>query len=283
MTAAPPDPASPAAARAWDEVAPGYDELVTPANLELATRALRLAGVEPGTQLLDVAAGTGAVSLAAARLGAKVMAVDISPSMIERLGRRARDEDLEIDARVMDGHALDLESDRFDMAASQFGVMLFPDLPRGLREMVRVTKPGGRVVVVAFGSPAKVDFIRFFTRAIQAAVPGFTGLPQDPPPLPFQLQDPERLRREMTDAGLSDVRVEQTSENRTYASGEQFWNWMMNSNPIPRMVLAGLALAPDQLRTVRQAADDLVRERAGGAGTAVLTNAINIGIGRKPE
>ena len=280
----PQDTASPAeASRAWDEVAHGYDEFVTPANSDLATRALQLAGLEPGMRFLDVAAGSGAVSLAAARSGARVTAVDISPVMIDRLQRRAGEEGLELDARVMDGHALDLESDCFDMTASQFGVMLFPDLPRGLREMVRVTKPGGQVVVVAFGSPAKVEFIQFFTRAVQAAVPGFTGLPKDPPPLPFQIQDPEKLRREMTNAGLEQVRVEQTSENKEYTSGEHFWNWIMNSNPIPGMVLASLKLSSHQLETIRKAAGDLVRQRAGDADAAVLTNAINIGIGRRPE
>lgn len=278
-----PGPLSPAeAARAWDEVAPGYDEFVTPANFDLATRALQRAGLEPGMRLLDVAAGSGAVSVAAARLGARVTAVDISPVMIERLERRAREEGLELDARVMDGHALDLESGRFDMAASEFGVMLFPDLPRGLREMVRVTRPGGTVVVVAFGSPANVEFIQFFTRAVRAAVPDFTGLPKHPPPLPFQVQDPDKLRREMTDAGLEQVRVEETSENKEYTSGEHFWNWIMGSNPIPRMLLAGLDLTPDQLGVIRQAVDELIRERAGGAGRAVLTNALNIGIGRRP-
>lgn len=276
-------PSSPGeAARAWDEVAPGYDEFVTPAYFDLATCALQRAGLEPGMRLLDVAAGSGAVSLAAARLGARVTAVDISPVMIERLERRAREEGLELDARVMDGHALDLESGRFDVAASEFGVMLFPDLPRGLRELARVTKPGGRVVVVAFGSPAKVDFIQFFTRAVQAAAPGFTGLPKDPPPLPFQVQDPAKLRREMTDAGLEEVHVEETSDNKEYTSGAHFWSWIMNSNPIPRRVLAGLELTPDQLGVIRQAADDLIRERAGGAGPAVLTSAVNIAIGRRP-
>lgn len=279
-----PGPASPAeAARAWDEVAPGYDEFVTPAHSELAARALRLAGVARGMQLLDVAAGSGALSLAAARFGARVTAVDISPVMIERLERRAREAGFELDARVMDGHALDLEDARFDMTASEFGVMLFPNLPRGLREMVRVTKPGGHVVVVAFGSPAEVEFIRLFTRAIQAAVPEFAGLPKDPPPLPFQLQDPAKFRRELAEAGLGEVRVEETFENQEFTSGEDFWNWIIHSNPIPRMLLAGLGVTPDQLGTIRKAADDLVRERAGGAGAAVLTNAVNVGIGRKPR
>ena len=95
--------------------------------------------------------------------------------------------------------------------------------------MARVTKPGGRVVVVALGSPMKVEFFQFFIRAVQAAVPGFTGPPMDPLPLPFQVQDPEKLRQEMVKAGLKDVRVEETSEEMKYQSGKQFWDWVITA------------------------------------------------------
>ena len=267
--------------RAWDEVAPGYDELVTPMYFGLGEEALRRGGLRPGMRVLDVASGSGAVSLAAARLGANVTAVDISPVMIDRLKGRAHQEGLNLEASVMDGHALDLPDDSFDVVASEFGVMLFPDLPLGLREMRRVTKPRGRVVVVALGSPATIEFLQFFVRAVQAAVPAFTGPPMDPLPLPFQLQDPERLRREMLDAGMKEVRVEQTEEKLRYRSGEHFWNWVTNSNPIARVLLGQLDLTPGQLAATKKAADDLIGERAAGTDTAVLISPINIGIGTK--
>ena len=274
-----PEPGS--SAHAWDKVAPGYDEFVTPTYFGLGAEVLGRAGLRPGMRLLDVAAGSGAVSLAAARLGADVTAVDISPVMVERLKVRARQEGLKLEARVMDGHALDLEDDSFDMVASEFGVMLFPDLPRGLREMARVAKPGGRVVVVAFGSPTKIEFLGFFIRAIRAAVPDFAGPPLEPPPLPFQVQDPEKLRREMVTAGLKDVRVEETSEEMRYQSGKQFWDWVMSSNPVAGMMLDQLDLKQDQIAVIQRAADGLIRERAAGTGTAVLISPINIGIGAK--
>jgi ubiquinone/menaquinone biosynthesis C-methylase UbiE len=266
---------------AWDKIAAGYDEFVTPTYFRLGAEALRRAGLRPGMRFLDVASGSGAVSIAAARLGANVTSVDISPVMIERLKARAREEGLNLEARVMDGHALDLENDTFDVVASEFGVMLFPDLPRGLREMARVTKPGGRAVVVAFGSPMKIEFFSFFIRAVQAAVPGFTGPPMDPLPLPFQVQDPEKLRREMVNAGLKDVRVEETSEEMKYQSGKQFWDWVTNSNPIAGMLLGQLNLNKEQITVIQQAMDELIRERAVGSGTAVLISPINIGIGTK--
>jgi ubiquinone/menaquinone biosynthesis C-methylase UbiE len=175
---------------AWDDIAAGYDEFVTPTHMWLANEGLRRADLRSNMRFLDVAAGSGALSIPAARLGAQVLATDISPAMVERLQARARKERLSLETRVMDGHALELEDNSFDISGSQFGVMLFPDMPRGISELARVTKPGGRVLMTVYGVPQKIEFFGFFVSAIRAAVPGFTGPPLDPPPLPFQLQDP---------------------------------------------------------------------------------------------
>jgi hypothetical protein len=121
----------------------------------------------------------------------------------------------------------------------------------------------------------------FFVAAIRAAVPGFTGPPVDPPPLPFQLQDPERLRRELANAGLKDIGVETISGTLEFQSGQHPWSWLVNSNPIAGMILAGLNLTEEQLAVVQQALDGMIRERSGGSGPAVLTNPINIATGTK--
>jgi ubiquinone/menaquinone biosynthesis C-methylase UbiE len=267
---------------AWDEIAGGYDEFVTPSHMALGEEALRRAGLRSGQRFLDVAAGSGALSVPAARLGAQVLSTDASPRMLQRLEARAREDGVHLETRVMDGHALNLEDESFDFAGSQFGVMLFPDMPRGVAELARVTKTKGGVVLVALGEIAKVEFFTFFMRAIQAAVPGFTGPPMEPPPLPFQLQDPNRLRDVLADAGLSNVRVETTTERLEFDSGDHLWNWQVNSNPIARQTLAELELTEPQTAAVREALNDMVRERSGGVGHAVLTVPINIGIGTKP-
>ena len=265
---------------AWDAIAEGYDRYVAPQEVDLANEALRLVGLKSGERFLDVAAGTGGLSLPAARLGAQVLATDWSPAMIERFEARAREEGLSAaQARVMDCHALDLPDDSFDVTGSQFGVMLVPDQPRALREMVRVTKPGGRVLVIAYGSPAELEFIQFFISALKAVAPEFPGLPDDPPPLEFQVSDPEVLRRRLIDAGLKDVRVERTAERPAFASGQEMWDWVLYGNPIPGMLVADLS--EDQRARLRQVLDGMLRERAGANGRAVLTNAVNIGIGTK--
>ena len=70
---------------AWDEIAAGFDEHVTSLAIPLAEEALRRVDLRPGMRVLDVAAGSGAFGLVAARLGAEVLATDISPAMVERL------------------------------------------------------------------------------------------------------------------------------------------------------------------------------------------------------
>jgi hypothetical protein len=95
------------------------------------------------------------------------------------------------------------------------------------------------------------------------------------------LQDPEKLQRELADAGLKDIRVETITEKLEFESGRQLWSWLTNSNPIVGTVLAELRLTPEQTAVVERALDRMVRERAGGRGPAVLTNPINIGIGTK--
>jgi ubiquinone/menaquinone biosynthesis C-methylase UbiE len=265
---------------AWDAIAAGYDRHVAPQEVDLADEALRLVGLRSGQRFLDVAAGTGGLSLPAARLGAHVLATDWSSAMIERFEARARAEGLdEAESRVMDCHALDVPDDSFDVTGSQFGVMLVPDQSRALREMVRVTKPGGRMILIAYGHPAELEFIQFFVAAMKAVAPDFPGLPDDPPPLEFQVADPEVLRTRLIDAGLNDVRVERTAERPAFASGQEMWDWLYYGNPLAGMVVGDLSDA--QQVTLRQILDGMLRERIGEDGRAVITNPVHIGIGTK--
>lgn len=263
----------------WDAVAPGYDEHVTP-RWALSEEALDLAGLEPDMRFLDVACGSGALALPAARRGARVTAVDLSPVMIERLGARARGEGLSnVNARVMDGHALDFEDGSFDVAGSQFGIMVFPELPRALREMVRVTRPGGRVFMVVYGPPEQLEFLTFFLPTMKKIVPDFEGLPSNPPPLPFQVSDPGVLRERMETAGLRNVRVAPTVERLEFASGDELWDWVTSTNPIATGMVEDLT--KEQRRAVRQELDALLEERSGGEGPALLECAVHVGVGTK--
>lgn len=261
---------------AWDQFAAGYDAAVTPFSMQVAEDALRRIAIRPGMRFLDVAAGGGGLSIPAARLGAQVLATDFSAAMVGRLQMRARVEGLSnLESRVMDGHRLELEDDTFDAAGSQFGIMLFPDRLRALRELVRVLRPGGRALMVVFGPPRRVEAFAFFFKALRAALPDFSP-PQDSPL--FSLRDPEVLGGEMAAAGLQDIRVETAHHGLEVQSASHLWNMLTSATP-PLAALAA-RLTGAQQAAAQQALEDLLRSRSGG-GPAMLDMQVHIGIATK--
>jgi len=101
--------------------------------------------VHSGQKVLDVAAGNGNVSLAAARRWCDVVATDYAPSLLERARERAAAERLNIEFREADAEALPFQDGSFDVVVSTFGVMFTPDQDRAAAEMIRVCKPGGKI------------------------------------------------------------------------------------------------------------------------------------------
>jgi SAM-dependent methyltransferase len=200
--------------------------------------------------------------------------------MIEHCTARAAAEGLAVQGRVMDCHHLDLPDDTYDVTGSQFGVMLVPDQATALREMVRVTTPGGRVLVIAYANPDEFEALHFFVSAVQAVVPTFEGPAEDEPLLEFQVADPNVLRRRLVDAGLTNVTVDTSYRERIQVrTGQQLWNWCLGGNPIPSALVADLT---DQQRDdVIQVLDGMIRERSTSEGQAVLSAPLNIGVGTK--
>ncbi len=105
---------------------------------------------EPGQRFLDLACGTGAVAELAAEAGAEVVGIDLAPALIEQAKGRAEERGLEIDYRVGDAEALDVEDASFDRVASTCGVMFAPDHGAIARELARVTRPEGRLALACW-------------------------------------------------------------------------------------------------------------------------------------
>lgn len=103
------------------------------------------ADVCAGEQVLDVAAGNGNATLAAARRFAHVTSTDYVPTLLDKGRERARAEALPVTFQVADAEALPFAAASFDVVLSTFGVMFAPDQARAAREMLRVVKPGGRI------------------------------------------------------------------------------------------------------------------------------------------
>ena len=190
-----------------DDFARVYELTGNRITAPVAMEAFRRVGpVGPGWRVLDIAAGAGALSIPAAFSGASVLAVDIAPGMVNLLSERLTPFP-DAEARVMDGQALEIEDDSFDVAFSIIGVNLFADWRVGLQEMARVVRPGGQGCVATWHRPPGGGPFVIMAQALRAVFPD-----QAPPPPPegfIALSDPARLAAELQSVGFVDVRVEE--------------------------------------------------------------------------
>ncbi|MDP9001948.1 MAG: methyltransferase domain-containing protein [Myxococcota bacterium] len=199
MTTAPPSPlASP---RPWDLVASGYVAENMDSFEAFAEAALRLV---PATgDVLDVAAGPGSLTLLAARTARRVEAIDFAPAMLEELHKRAAAAGIaNVATQLGDGQALPWPDGSFDAAYSMFGLMFFPDRPRGLRELVRVLRPGSRAVISSWPPFDRVPTFAALFGAMKAELPG-SGLGD----APAALGTAAEIIAEMGAAGFAAVEV----------------------------------------------------------------------------
>lgn len=214
----------------WDVTSGIYDEHIPHFLRSYALECIRLAEVAPTHEVLDVAAGTGVLTLEVAPRAARVVAVDFAPKMIEILSRNAaRAGHKNVETKVMDAQSLALPDQSFDRVFSNFGLIFFPDRVKGFAEMHRVLRPGGRAVVNSWSSPDKFEAFGVFMGALQQAVPNMPRPPGPPPPL--SLADPRKLADEMRAGGFKDVRVESITGHFEAPSAEVFWTRMTASAP----------------------------------------------------
>jgi len=174
-------------------------------------RAADLAGVSSGDSVLDVACGTGDLALELSRRvgpSGRVVGSDFSERMLDLAREKAGDE-----VEFEWGNALELpyDSGSFDAATVGFGARNFSDLGRGLREMVRVVRPGGRVVVLEITTPQRPPLSSFFRLWFDTIVPAIGRFADDADAYTYlpssvrRFPAPRELAAELVDAGLRDV------------------------------------------------------------------------------
>jgi SAM-dependent methyltransferase len=193
------------AAEAWDRWAPTLEQWLGPAT-ELM---LDQARIGPGARVLDLAAGAGGQSIAAARRvgpSGSVLATDISPAILTYAAEAAEAAGLtNIEVREMDGEELDLDDRGFDAVISRVGLIYFPDQQRALREIHRVLRPGGRLSAIVYSTAERNAFFSIPVTIIRR----IAGLPAPAPglPGPFSLGGPGVLESAYTTAGFEAVDV----------------------------------------------------------------------------
>lgn len=254
-----------AAAGAWHAWGPAIEAWLGSAT-ELM---LDLAEVRPGDRVLDVAAGAGGQSLAAARRvgpSGRVLATDIAPAILEHAAAEARAAGLRnIETRTMDGEDLrGVEDGSFDAAISRVGLIYFPDRAAALAGMRRALRPGGCVGLVVYSTPERNAFFSIPVGIIRRRAA--LGPPLPGQPGPFSLGAPGALAAELEAAGFHDVRVEAVDAPVRMASAAECVRFERESFGALHQMLAGLPA--DEREAVWEEVAEELRRFEGADGFA---------------
>ena len=269
--------------RQWNGAATGWrrwSDLIDGAASGISERLVELAGVEPGSRVLDVAAGYGEPSLTAARRAGSegaVLATDISAEMIAFGRERAAASGLEnIEFVQSDAASLDFPEASFDAALSRWGIIFEPDAETAAARIRSFLEPGGRMAISSWGSPDRVPFLAI---PMRTAMQRLQVLPPPPgTPGPLSRPTPEALGGLLEAAGFSDVEVEELEVTFEWQSPEEFTTFIREIAP---PITAMIAPHSNEVQDETWAAiTDAIREASGGGGAVRFSNLVLLAAGR---
>lgn len=198
--------------------------------------------VNDGCRVIDIAAGDGGQSVAAAeRVGSsgEVLATDIAPEFIKIANAVASQMGLkQLRAEVMDAESLTLPDNQFDAAISRLGLMYLPDLQKGLSEIKRVLRPGGCISAVVFTTAEKNPFFSIPSKLIRKKL----GLPSPEPgkPGPFSLGALGIFAENLAAAGYQDVQETTMEVPIRFVSVKEFLRWRREASGSVMQMMAGV-------------------------------------------
>ena len=221
--------------RMFDDAAVTYNRTGPAVFTEFGARLVEHLPLTPGARVLDVATGTGAALLPAARRvgpDGQVVGVDLSAEILKEAGNVAKREGLtNVELLKMDAERLDFDDQAFDAVICALGVFLFPDMEAALSEMYRVCRAGGHICVSVFG-PEPLPFGPAMPIFFQQAYEYREGV-QMPQSLVFMPEDMEaRLKKSGFRAAES---VTETFEF-VYESMEDWWSFLLTVGPRPTIL-----------------------------------------------
>lgn len=213
----------------WDQAAPHYEALWQAQLAPAQAALLDGAALAPGERVLDVACGTGLVSLAAAAaVGARghVLGVDLSEKMAGAAQQRAAERGVSNASFArMDGEALAIPDASFDVALCALGLMYMPDPEQAVREMRRVLRPGGRFALSVWGERSRCGWSSLF-EIVDAEVASEVC------PLFFRLGQHGALARLCADAGLRVTRQRRIASTLDYADADAACDAAFSGGPV---------------------------------------------------
>ena len=192
-----------------------YDELLLPAHFnQWAPRVAELAGLMPGMRVLDVACGTGVLSLAAADMvkpNGSVVGLDLNLGMLDVAKQKAP----HIDWQEAPAEAIPFGNATFDSVVSQFGLMFFQDKTLAIREMSRVLRPAGNLAIAVWDSLENVTGYAALTRLLSRL---FGDSAAESLRAPYSLGDVQNLSSLFSNAGVPDVKITTLGGKARYPS-----------------------------------------------------------------
>lgn len=242
-----------AAATMWGRGGKFYDDVSFAISDALGHAAQRLNARE-GESILDVATGTGWSARNAARMGAAVTAVDISPDLLAAANELSGHIRPRIDFRLADAERLPLEDGAFDGVISTFGVMFAVNHGAAAAELARVCRSGGRLVLATWSpNGAVAEFFRIIARYSEAP----------PSPVsPLAWGDPTYVTKLLRPA--FDLKFEQGTSNAYHASTQDIWDWYTRGfGPLRQL---SESLSSDRLKSLNRDVDAYHRHYTVPAG-----------------
>lgn len=266
----------------WNSAATGWrkwSELIDEAASGISERLVELAGVGPGSRVLDVAAGYGEPSLTAARAAGpegSVVATDISAEMIAFGRERAAAAGLgNVEFVESDAASLEFPEGSFDAALSRWGIIFEPDGEAAAARVRGFLKPGARMAISSWGPPERVPFLAIPMRTAMERL----QVPPPPPgtPGPLSRPTPEALGGLLEAGGFSDVEVEEAEVTHEWQSPEEFTTFIKEIAP---PISALIAPHPPEVQEETWAAiTEAVRQAAAG-GEVAFTGLALLAAGR---
>jgi SAM-dependent methyltransferase len=253
--------------RMWGSVAGGWGEhadFVDARGAVVTKRMLELAAPRPGDRVLELGCGAGGPGLAAAeRVGPRgeIVLSDIAPEMTAIAAARAQGLG-NVSIRELDLEAIDEPDAAFDVVFCREGIMLVLDPRRAAREIRRVLRPGGRVVLTVWGPRGQNPWLSVVFDAVSDQL----GAPVPPPgmPQPFSLDDPDRLHAVLSDAGLAEVAVDELPTPYHAGSFAEWWTRTAAlAGPLAKRLAELPAPAAEALRARARAAISVYETPAG--------------------
>ncbi len=235
-----------------------------PHAIELAQRSR----LQPGSEVLDVAAGNGNFAIAAARLGATVVATDLTPAMVQMGQARSRSLGLPIEWQEADAEHLPFADERFDVVASVFGAMFAPDPERVAAELFRVARRGGLVAMANYGPKG---FLGRFTAMLAERGPA-------PPPgmrSPFDWGVTDEVHRRFK--GLtSSIEIYPQALTFEFESIDAGWEFWERANPPLKAILS--MLDAEQAASLREEGTKLMTElnQVSGGGLTLESDYLQV-------